>query len=117
MSENKCKRTDLVDIASSLLEAEVADQTHQLEDDLEIVDELKRTIADLESEVEALRAYRDGYDIKDKQPLLGQPIRILTAGGKTWFDYIYHPKFESGKVGDVQRIVRWWPLPEASHAD
>ena len=73
--------------------------------------ELLKRISALEAEVEALRPFRDGYDIKDKQPPTGQPIRVLTADGRTWFDYVYHPAFDN-QIIDNRRIVRWWPLPE-----
>ena len=83
----------------------------QDEETVQARQELAKYISTLEAEVEALRPFRDGYDIKDKQPPTGQPIRALTADGRTWFDYVYHPAFDN-QIIDNRRIVRWWPLPE-----
>lgn len=89
-------------------------------------DEVSDYIATLESEVEALRPYRDGYDPKERLPEKDPEYRIfsvdvliaLPAGEFAigWYSFPEDVWFLYG-YKEANNIVAWYPLPKKQEID
>lgn len=65
-------------------------------------------IAYLESDVEELKAYRNGYNTNEKLPKEGQKVLVVKNGEYSTYNFSMH-LWRSLLAPDFER---WWPLPK-----